>query len=151
MVLQGATFNAVVVVGVVSLLLFRLPMAIMWNPIIKRQKKTRWSKLRIWFFYPENIRWAAKKNRIHKLFNLTYVIQIFSANFARRPSIRKTLWTCIYENILEKNLTNVNFVRCHSLKMEIYVHISNVCTVLKQMNHFWDVMSAAVLSKRYLY
>jgi hypothetical protein len=30
MVLWGATFNAVVVVGVVSLLLFRLPMAILW-------------------------------------------------------------------------------------------------------------------------
>ena len=31
MVLWGATFNAVVVVGVVSLLLFRLPMAILCN------------------------------------------------------------------------------------------------------------------------
>ena len=31
MVLWGATFNAVVVVGVVSLLLFRLPMAILWT------------------------------------------------------------------------------------------------------------------------
>ena len=30
MVLWGATFNAVVVVGVVSLLFFRLPMAILW-------------------------------------------------------------------------------------------------------------------------
>jgi hypothetical protein len=30
MVLWGATFNAVVVVGVVSLLLFRSPMAILW-------------------------------------------------------------------------------------------------------------------------
>ena len=35
MVLWGATFNAVGVVGVVSLLLFRLPMAILWNPVKK--------------------------------------------------------------------------------------------------------------------
>ena len=33
MVLWGATYNAVVVVGVVSLLLFRLPMAILWGVI----------------------------------------------------------------------------------------------------------------------
>jgi hypothetical protein len=30
MVLWGPTFNAVVVIGVVSLILFRLPMAILW-------------------------------------------------------------------------------------------------------------------------
>ena len=96
------------------------------------------------------IRWVAKKTEFTNCLILHTSYNSFSVNFARRPSIRKTLWTCIYENILEKNLTNVNFVRCHSLKMEIYVHISNVCTVLKQMNHFWDVMSAAVLSKRYL-
>ena len=59
----------------------------------------------------------------------TYLCCFFSVNFARKPSIRRTLWICIYENILEKNLTNVNFVRCHLLKMEIYVPISNVFTV----------------------
>jgi hypothetical protein len=35
MVLWGAIFNAVVVIGVVSLLLFRLPMAILWDIEIK--------------------------------------------------------------------------------------------------------------------
>ena len=30
MVLYGATFNAVVVVGVISLIIFRLSMAILW-------------------------------------------------------------------------------------------------------------------------
>ena len=33
MILLGATFNAVVVIGVVSLLLFRLPMALLWDSI----------------------------------------------------------------------------------------------------------------------
>ena len=40
MVLQGATFNAVVAVWVVSLLLFRLPMAMLWN-ILYSEKATK--------------------------------------------------------------------------------------------------------------
>ena len=38
MVLWGASYNAVVVVGVVSLLLFRLPMAILWCPVSEKEK-----------------------------------------------------------------------------------------------------------------
>ena len=47
----GATFNAVVVVGVVSLLLFRLPMAILWymNVFQSFLKKLKMIYLLSWF------------------------------------------------------------------------------------------------------
>ena len=48
-VLSGATFNAVVAICVVSLLLFRLPMAMLWQQTTRQKEKYQNTQSLCWF------------------------------------------------------------------------------------------------------